>query len=420
MATNVLLTSTLYSKLVLMQLGDKLKVVRNMSKDFQDQFGKDPKIGQSYQVRKPQRFVGSDLTPSNLNANTEAIDNRYTTVNLNQIAHTSFVIDAWQKTISLNEAYNLAEPAARALAARINAAAAKYIALNTFNAVGTPGTAPSDMATYLAAEDKLIQLGMPENTKVTAIINRKMSSAFVNGSKALFNNQDILGKQQETGRVVNQLGYEFQMDQTIYNHTTGAGAGMTLAVNGANQHSSGGNNGTGTLNINGATVSTTVAKAGDVFTIANVYSVHPETRQATGDLQQFVLLSDATSDASGNVSLSFAPAISDASIDAQYQNVDSIPATAAAVKFWDGTSATASKVSTQGLLVAPDAFAFVSIPFVDSAPGMEVTHTVDPDTGIALNLTRYGNGSNLQTSTRLDVGYGFGVLYRELACRICA
>jgi hypothetical protein len=35
-------------------------------------------------------------------------------------------------------------------------------------------------------------------------------------------------------------------------------------------------------------------KKGDVFTIANVFAVNPQTRESTGSLQQFVVTEDVT------------------------------------------------------------------------------------------------------------------------------
>jgi hypothetical protein len=42
-----------------------------------------------------------------------------------------------------------------------------------------------------------------------------------------------------------------------------------------------------------------VVKAGDVFTLAGVFRVHPETKASSGQLQQFVVTADASSNAGG-------------------------------------------------------------------------------------------------------------------------
>lgn len=416
MPTNVYLTAQLYTKLVLMDLGQRLKVAKNMSSQYSKEFGnKAQKINTTLNVRKPQRFVGADLTASNLTYSPDAITDTSVAITCDKVAHVGFEFNSFDRTMSLNEAYDLAKPAAIAIASKVNAAAAKYIALNTFNAVGTPGTAPTSLQTYLSAEDKLVQLGMPENEELTAIVNRKMSSALVNGSSALFNNSAIVGEQHAKGRVVNQLGYQFEIDQTIYTHTTGAQGG-TIVVAGGPQSGTNANNGNGTLNISGATNSTLIMKAGDVFTIANVYSVHPQTRVSTGDLQQFVVMADVTSSGTGTATVSMFP---DITPTGQFQNVDSAAVNSAAITIWGG-AASASKVSSQGLLVHPSAFAFLSVPFENpSASGVEaVSSETDPDTGLSISFVRGFDINARKHINRFDALYGFGRLYPELACRI--
>lgn len=420
MPSNVLLTPTLLTKLTLMNLGDRLFVARNMSKAYTDQFGKKgAKAGDTFYVRKPQRFT----TTSGLAYSQQGLTDTQTPLTVNQVTGVHFQFDSQERTLSLdfiNERY--AKPAAIALANAINSQAAAYIAKNTFNAVGTPGTTPTSMATYLAAEDLMVAQGVPQNESLTAIINRKMSSAFINASSTLFNNQNIIGKQQETGRVVNQLGYNWEIDQTIYSHTVGA-LGGSPEVSAAPTETADGNNGTGTLVVKGLTASITgIWKAGDVLTIAGVNSVHPQTRVDTSYPQQFVVTADVTSDGSGNATVTVSPAFtSPTASNTQQQNISALPAVNAAITVWAGNSS-AGLVSPQGLLLHQDAFAFMSVPFENPEPnGVEmVAQETDPDTGMSLSFIRYFDGDARVHKNRFDTLYGFAPLYRELACRIAA
>jgi hypothetical protein len=421
MPTNVLLTSSLYTKLVLMNLGDQLKVAKNFSSQYSKQFGdKAQKIGTTFNVRKPQRFVGADLTASSLTYTPDAITDTSVAITVNQVAHVGFEFNSFDKTMSLNEAYDLTKPAAIAMASKINLRAAQFAAQNTFNFVGTPGTAPTTLATYMAAEDKLVQLGLPQGSELTAIVNRRMSSAFVGGSTALFNSSSIIAKQHETGQVVNQLGYNFEVDQTIYTQTTGAQGGTPI-LNAAGQTSTGGNNSNGSITTSGWTASTTVLKLGDKFTLANVFSIHPQTRVSTGDLQQFTVLADVTSNGSGVATITMYPAITPSSVDPQYCNVDSVPASNAALTIWGGTAGQyANKQSAQGLLFSKDAFAFLSVPMENPlSGGVEMASTeTDPDTGLSISFVRAFDAVNRKHINRLDAIFGFGRLYPELSCVI--
>jgi hypothetical protein len=152
---------------------------------------------------------------------------------------------------------------------------------------------------------------------------------------------------------------------------------------------------------------------GDRFTIANVYSVHPQTRQSTGALQQFVVLAPFSSDGSGNGSVTVVPAITPTG---QYQNVDSAPADGALLTI-DGAAGT---VSPQGLLLHKNAFAFVSVPLSNpEEKGVEMVHEeTDPETGISLSFIRAFDSVRRVHVNRFDILYDFAPLYREMAACI--
>lgn len=408
---NVILTPQLLTKLTVANLGGRVRVCRNMSTEYASTFAKKGnKQGDTLQVRKPQRFIPTD----GLAYQPQPISNTQTPITVDQVTGVHFEFDSVERTLSLddiNERY--AKPAAIALADNINARAAKYIAINTWNQVGTPGVVPTAMLTYLAAGDKLVEMGVPDNEDLAMIINRKMSSTYVDASKALFNATSVIGGQQKKGQVVDTLGYNWEIDQTIYTHVTGTWAG-TIVVNGANQFQEGGNNGTGTLVTSGHTSGTSTIKAGDVFTIAAVNSVHPQTRQSNGSLQQFVALTTQL-DVSGAMTIVMAPALTSSG---QYQNIDAAPANAAAVTI-SGASGTSSP---QALLLHKDAFAFLSVPLEDpAANGVEmVSRQTDPDTGLVLSFIRTFDPIARKHINRFDTLYGFGKLYAELACRVAS
>lgn len=405
---NVIATPQLLTKLTLANLGGMLSVCKNMSNDYTSEFGNQTrKIGDTFLVRKPQRFQVTD----GLLYQPQPIANTQTPITVDQVAGVHFEFDVVEKTLSLdyiNEKY--AKPAAIAMANEINARAAKFIALNTFNNVGTPGTVPTAMLTYLGAGSKLIEQGLPKNAEkdLTMIINRKMSDAYVDASKTFFNKAELISKQQTSGQVANTLGYNWELDQTLYTHTYGSYAG-TILVNGANQQQEGGNNGTGTIVTDGHTSGTSTVKAGDKFTLG-INSVHPQTRQDTGSLQQFVALTTQL-DVTGAMTIVMSPAITPSG---QYQNVTAAPADNAAVTF----AGAASSVSTQGLLLHPDAFAFMSVPMDDPKPGMGAiaSSQVDPQTGLRLSFIQFYDGVHRVEGSRFDALFGFGPLYRELAC----
>jgi hypothetical protein len=412
MPNNVLLTPQVFTRMVLMNLGGYLAVCKNMSREYSKEFAKkNAKVGDTVSVRKPQRFQAT----RGLLYQPQALSNIKTTITVNDVTGVHFEWDSVEKTLSIDEIQKTyAKPAAIALAHDVNARAAQYVAQNTFNAVGTPGTTPTLIDTYLSAGDKIVQLGLPPEEDLTCIINRKMSSQFVVGQKSLFNPAGSLGKNFDRGEVTGSpLGYRWERDQTIYTQTVGALGGTPL-INGSNQTTQNGNNDTMTLNLKGFSNSTTVMGPGDRFTIAGIYSVHPQTRQSTGDLQQFVVLATATTNGSGNVGALVAPGITPTG---QYQNVTASPADGTAISVFGA----ANTASPQALLLHEDAYAFVSIPLEDpeSGKGVEKAYQeTDDETGLVLSFVRFFDGVNRIHGNRFDMLDGFGVLYREMACVI--
>jgi P22 coat protein - gene protein 5 len=423
------LTDRVFARETLICLGGELRAMANMSKAYQSDIDKkrDRKIGDTIQVPKPPRFIVAEQVgyapQPYVETSTPLVLDQF-----GQIAFDVDSIDATLRTDIMNGGRletirnNYARPLALAMASSFNARAAKFMALNTWNMVGTPGTTPTTIDTYLSAGDKIVQQGLPANTDLVCIHTRKMSSSLITGSKLLFNDQSTLGKQFKDGRAANQLGYVMEQDETLYTHTTGAMGGTPL-VSGANQSQDAGNNGTGTLTVTGFTANTKVALAGDVFTAAGCYSVHPQTRQSTGELQQFVLTADVTAANDTTATLQFRPAITPVTAGSQFANVTASPTDGGAVLFWGvADTSLAGKVSKQGLLLSPMAFAFASVKLdnpKDSGVEVAVQET-DPETGLSISYVRAWDNVGRGHINRWDAMCGFARLYPELACRIAA
>lgn len=347
-----------------------------------------------------------------------------TTITVNDVTGVHFEWDSIEKTLSIDDVQEMyAKPAAIAMAHNVNSRAAQYVAQNTFNAVGTPGTTPTLLDTYLLAGDKLVELGLPPMEELTCIVNRKFSSQFVIGQKTLFNPAGMVGGTIMKGGLGEYgmgykdptLGYTFMSDQTIYTQTTGAYGGTPL-ISGSGQTTGSGNNDTMALNTRGWTPSTTVVGPGDRFTVAGVFSVHPQTRQSTGDLQQFVVLqgSNVTSDGGGNLTVTVAPGITPTG---QYQNVTITPNDGVGITLFGS----ANQSSPQALLLHKNSYAFVSIPLEDPKSGRGVEDAYqerDPETGLVMSFVRFFDGVNRIHGNRFDMLDGFGTLYREMACVI--
>ena len=96
------------------------------------------------------------------------------------------------------------------------------------------------------------------------------------------------------------LGFdEINMSQSIKQFTTGSRnatgtVGTTVTAEGSTS-----------IVLAGVGNALTI-KAGDVFTVAGVFAVNPQTRESTGSLQQFVVVADTTSSAGGAATVTVA------------------------------------------------------------------------------------------------------------------
>lgn len=411
MPNNIILTPSVYTKGVLMNLGGYLSVCRNMSKEYSKEFARvGAKIGDTVSVEKPQRFN----TTKGLLYQPQPLAGTKVNITVGDVTGVHFNWDSVEKTLSVQEAQKkYFKPAAIALAHAINAQAAQFCAQNTWNAVGTPGTTPSTVQTYLNAGDKIVQMGLPPQEDLACIVNRKFSTQYVVGQSTLYNPAGQISEMVKKGEVVDAtLGYRWERDQTIYSQTVGPLGGTPLSSGSANS-ADGGNNATMSLVTKGWTsAAASRLVIGDRFTIATVYSVHPQTKQSTGDLQQFVVKANFSSDGSGNGSVLIAPAITPTG---QYQNVTIAPVDGSAITVLGA----AGVISPQGLLMHENAFAFVSVPLSTPKSGQGVMYSAvetDPDTGISLAMVQFFDGVNRIEGTRFDILTGFGLLYPELSC----
>lgn len=433
MSNNIFLNPTVYTRGTLVNLGGFLNTAGLMNLDYADEFGmKAQKIGATFNVRKPQRFEGTE----NSQYTPESLNNLSTPITVDQRSNVHFDWGSVEKTLSIDAANDkYFKPAAMRIAHSINYKAARWVALNSFNIVGTPGvipgsgtlTVPQLLGVYLGAKGKLVAQGLPEDERLACIINIAMSNAFVGNVPALFNpagEGGAISKQWKSGQVdPTNLGFIWKIDQACYVHTTGIIGTATGLVNGVNQQSDDGNNSSGTLITDTwQATSTEKLKIGDWFTIAGVYAVHPQYKTSTGDLMQFRVNASGV-DAAGALTISFFPAITPTG---QYRNVDSVPADNAEILPCNGPTGNADlyalTVTPFGMVMAKDAFAFCPVKLEGPEDGMGaiVTQERDDDTKIWIRTTRSWDGNLEQEIFRLDTLFGFGNLYRELACLICS
>lgn len=400
---NSILTPSVIAKEALMQFKNGMGVSGHCDSSYSKDFAKrGAKIGASETIRKPNRFTVTDgATYSAQDVTEDSV-----TLTIDTQKHVGFEFTSKDLTLSIDEfSKRYLAPASLALVNKVdidgNALAAKYIA----NTVGTAGTTPSALLTYLEAMQKIQESAGPMDDNYQYLIGPAAQTKIVDALKGLFADQSEISKQYKRGRMGIAAGGEWVMSQNLYSHTSGQRGGTPL-MNGATAA------GATTLVTDGWTAAAANrVKAGDVFTVAAVYKVNPITKQSTGVLQQFVATADAASDGLGNVTISISPAIY---ASGSLQNVDALPQDGAALTFVHG----ASTVTQSNLLLHKDALALAFAP-LEKPEGVHFSAVeTDPETGVSIRIVRDYDFSNDKFRCRLDVLYGWKELRPEWGCQI--
>jgi hypothetical protein len=412
MADN-LITSSIITAETLRILHNESAFLGNINREYNDQFAKTgAKAGATVNVRRPVQFT----VRSGATANFQDVNETPVTITIQPEFGIDWDFTDFDLTLSVDKfSERYLQPAGKRLATELDMRIASLYK-QVYNFTGTPGTTPTTALAALNAGVALDNNACPRDGNRTLALTPLSQAYMVDGLKGLFNSQQEVGKQYRTGMMGTALGMDFQMSQNLPTHQAGPQGGTPL-VNGANQGiiNSGSTDNpyaaTTSLVTNGWTAAAALRlRAGDVFTIAGVFSVNPENKQSTGLLQQFVVTADVSSDASGNLTAVISPAII---AGGAYQNVTARPASGAAITVLTGA---ANTLNGQNVLFHKDAFTLVTVD-MDLPRGMDMSERMVSD-GVSLRFVRGFDITNNKRLCRFDILAGYAALRPEWACRL--
>ena len=398
---NSILTIDMITRKALEILENNLVLTRNVNRQYDDSFAVEgAKIGSTLRIRLPDRALVTDGAA----LQTQDDNEQYTTLSVASQKHIGVNFTSAELTMQLDDfADRVLKPRISQLASSIDADVAN--AFKTIgNSVGTPGTTPGTSLVLLQAQQKLNENAAVMSPRY-ATVNPAANAALVEGMKGLFNPTDTISKQFKNGMMgVGVLGYEeINMSQSIKQFTTGSrtatGGTTSAAVS---------SEGATTIAITGAGTSKTL-KAGDVFTVADCYAVNPQTRESTGSLFQFVVVSDVSLDGSGAGNVTVAPIYSAAHALA---TVDALPGNSKAIVFLGA----ASTQYPQNLVYHRDAITFATADLL-LPQGVDMASRAVHN-GISLRVVRQYDINNDRLPCRIDVLYGYSTIRPQMACRL--
>ncbi len=396
---NTLLTIDMITRKALEILENNLVLTRNVNRQYDNSYAVEgAKIGTTLRIRLPDRALVTDGAALQVQDDNE----QFTTLTVANQKHIGVNFTTAEMTMQLDDfAERVLKPRISQLAASIDADVANSFQ-NIYQAVGTPGTTPSSTAVLLAANQKLNEAAAVMSPRYVTV-NPAANAALIEGMKGLFNPVSTISAQFKNGMFGEGiLGFnELNMSQSIKQFTTGSRTGAHTVTTTISAQ------GTSAIAITGT--GTQVIKKGDVFTVANVYAVNPQTRESTGSLQQFVATADATAVA-GAYTVNVSPAIYTSSN--ALATVDSFPQAGAAVTFLGA----ASTQYPQNLVYHKDAIAFATADLL-MPQGVDMASR-QVHNGISMRVVRQYDINNDRMPCRIDVLYGYSVIRPQMAVRL--
>jgi hypothetical protein len=395
---NALLTIQMITREALRVLENSLTFTKQIERQYDDKYAiAGAKIGTTLNVRKPPRYAGrsgqalaiEDATETSVPlvlSNQRGVDIAFTSQDL------TLSIDDFSK--------RFLKPAVAAVANMVDVDGTA-LTTQVWNMVGTPGAFPATALLYLQAGQRLNEEACPVDDR-KLVMGPGFVPPIVDALKGLFQSSERIAEQYEKGMMGVGLGFKWFMDQNMRTQIAGAGGAFTVA--GAGQTGS-------TLLV--AALPGGLNK-GDVFTIAGVNAVNPQNHLSTGAPRQFVVTATAIA---GATSISIAPPIQVYGTVAPFNpfaTVTALPGAGATCT----PAFTAAQSSGQACAFHPEAFAMACADLLLPG-GVDMAARVNDDQlGLSIRAIRAYDINQDRFPTRLDILYGFCMLYGEMACRI--
>jgi hypothetical protein len=399
--SNSILTIDMITRKALEILENNLVLTRNVNRAYDDSFAVEgAKIGSTLRIRLPDRALVTDGAALQVQDDNE----QFTTLTVSNQKHIGVNFTTAEMTMQLDDfAERVLKPRISQLASSIDADVANSFR-NIYQSVGTPGVTPATSAVLLAAQQKLNEAAAVMSPRY-ATVNPAANAGLVEGMKGLFNPTDTISRQFKNGMMgMGVLGFdEINMSQSIKQFTTGSRnatgtVGTTVTAQGSN-----------TIVLAGVGNALTI-KAGDVFTVAGVFAVNPQTRESTGSLQQFVVVADVTSSSGGAATVTVSPAMYTSTH--ALATIDSFPASGAVTTFVGA----ASSQYPQNLIYHKDAITFATADLL-MPQGVDMASR-QVHNGISMRIVRQYDINNDRLPCRIDVLYGYSVIRPQMGVRL--
>lgn len=413
---NVVLTPRIILREIYAIMHQESNFLMRTNRQYDSRFassGLNGKIGQTLDIRLPAKFVtrtGNTMSQQNyVERSVELPQATIYGVDLNFTQE--------QLTFSLEDfSARVIRPAISQLASTMEYNAMASLYKKVANYTGIVTTASTTQYRDFQTGGRFLSENLAPKPDRTATLDPQTRVDFSDAVKGLFQSSDNIREQYVEGIMGRTGGFTCFENTLAPRHTSGTFTATTISVT-TTAGSPGFFDGTGNattnlpfnLDIDGT--SAYAFKAGDIFTIAAVNEVHPETKQDLGYLKRFTLQADVSGTTTATLSL-YPPLI----FGGAYQNA-SAPALNNAVVTFLGPATTAAAITYgQNLLFHKDAFAFVNADLEDPTPygAWGAREVID---NLSMRIWRAGDIANGNFPCRFDIVGGWAAIYPEWACR---
>lgn len=405
-ANNIKDVGSVIAKLAATMLADETQFIKSIDKEPESSFNTQVngfQVGQTINISKPARFIpttNADITSSLQDIVEEKVP---LTLNIRQVQAVSMTSLEIQNQLALKDwSKRILKPAMSSLAQTIESTVLTTAKNAVYNSVGSAGTTVFDTDTMLSAREKLNKFLAPQGDRF-CLWDPTAERSGVNARKGLFQSSAAIAEQYREGYIGQADGFQYMSNNLLPTHTRGTQTGAFTVTTTSTEADS-------TIALTGTSGGT--LKAGDVFTIASVFAVHPITKVKQTFLQQFVVTANNTAVSTAYAGVAISPSLYAAS--GGLQNIDSLPQSSAVVTI----VGSASTGYVQSLAYHPSAFRFVSVPLMKP----EGTHMIGQETVDGMTIRIWMDSAILTDKMfmRLDFLGGFVAVRPEWATRVTA
>ena len=378
------------------------KMASRVARRWDGDFKGSQKIGDTMNIRIP----GFYNYRSGAGANPSGYNDSYIPVVLAQ-GGAEILLSSKELTLNLDDfKKNVVEPLMAPVFQKIDKSLADQT--KNFNQFyGTVGTAITTTKPFLDAKAVMAtQSAVPQDGKLSGLLNEYMQASMVSGMAAVFNPTKEISDQYRTGSIGSFGEIDFFATANAPTLVLGTWSGSVTVDAGP---ADGGN----ALTLTGQTGSYAV---GECLTIAGVLAVNPQGKDTCAELKQFTVVTSSN----GNITVS--PACY---LTGPLQNVSKLPANGDAIYMWGQSAGTALAAGTGQIVKTSAVFhedaialAIGDIVDVSGFGGASSTRMKDDQSGLRCRSLFWYNGMDDSALFRIDVLFGSSPLRLGYGSRV--